>query len=86
MTARAVLISPQNYADFILHPFSVWIKDTFGSEERDGRLVRQQPRSTKSATEDLHGKTGVERETCAAYLQSWLLARYSCEPDLETGQ
>ena len=68
LTNRAELIPPQTYAEFILHPFSIWIEDTFGLEERDGRLVRQQPRSIKSAAEDLHEKTGVERETCAEYI------------------
>jgi len=79
------LVAPTQYDEFITHPLSVWIEDTFGLQEKEGRLARQEPRSIESASEDLSEITGSNKEICAQIIQQWLLAGYSCQPDPDTG-
>ncbi len=79
------LVAPTSYKEFTEHPLSIWIEDTFGLQEKDGRLVRQEPRSIQSAAEELSQLTGVDEETCVLVIQNWLLAGYRCEPDPDTG-
>lgn len=76
---------PTTYEAYVAHPLSRWIEDTFGLQELDGRLARQEPRSIQSAAEELSQLTGVATETCANIIQTWLLAGYECEPDPESG-
>src|SRR5690606_21255109 len=79
------LVAPTHYEDFIVHPLSIWIEDTFGLQEKDGRLARQEPRSIQSAAKDLSRLTDVDEVTCASAIQNWLLAGYRCSPDPNTG-
>lgn len=79
------LVAPTHYEDFIMHPLSVWIEDTFGLQEKEGRLARQEPRSIQSAAKDLSRLTDVDEVTCASAIQNWLLAGYRCSPDPNTG-
>jgi ATP-dependent helicase YprA (DUF1998 family)/very-short-patch-repair endonuclease len=79
------LVAPDDYATYVAHPLSIWIEDTFGLQDNDGRLARQEPRSIQSAAESLGEATGIEPAICARVLQNWLLASYQCQPDPETG-
>jgi len=77
--------APTRYTAFIEHPFSSWIEDTFGLQEKEGRLVRQEPCSVQVAGVSLSQISGVSAETCQAAIQAWLLAGYRCESDHITG-
>jgi len=77
--------APSNYEAYVSHPLSRWIEDTFGLQEKGGRLARQEPRSIQSAAEELSQLTGATAEQCASIIQTWLLAGYECEPDPESG-
>lgn len=82
------LTAPTNYAAFISNPLSIWIEDTFGLREVDGRLLRQKPRSIQGddgAAKDLSQLTGVDENVCANIIQNWLLAGSQCEPNPNTG-
>jgi len=76
--------APSNYEAYVSHPLSRWIEDTFGLQEKGGRLARQEPRSIQSAAEELSQLTGATAEQCASIIQTWLLAGYECEPDPES--
>lgn len=79
------LSAPTDYAGFVAHPLSSWIESTFGLQEKDGRLARQEPRSIRAAAEALSHDTGVNESTCEVVIKNWLMAGYRCEPNPETG-
>lgn len=79
------LTAPTGYAKFVAHPLSAWIESAFGLQEKEGRLVRQEPRSVQDAAQELSQLTDVDERTCAAVIQKWLLAGYRCETHPETG-
>lgn len=79
------LIAPTDYEGFTTHPLSSWIESTFGLQEKDGRLARQEPRSIQTAAEALHALTGVDVATCEIVLKNWLMAGYRAAPNPETG-
>src|ERR1700694_2354483 len=79
---------PRDYQSFIQDPLSIWIENTFGVIEQDGRLVRTTPKSIsgeRGAANILSNLTGVPVEQCIDAIQQTLLAGYECEPDPETG-
>jgi len=80
---------PQGYQQFLADPLSSWLESTFGVTEREGRLVRTQPRSIAGqhggAAQQLSAQTGVPVERCIEVIQEGLLAGYTCEPDPTTG-
>lgn len=79
------LVAPTDYAAFVGHPLSAWIEGTFGLQEKDGRLARQEPCSIQSAAKDLSRFTGVTEASCETVIKKWLMAGYECEPNPETG-
>ncbi|TVR19677.1 MAG: DEAD/DEAH box helicase [Anaerolineaceae bacterium] len=79
------LIAPTDYAEFVVHPLSAWIENTFGLQEKDERLTRQEPRSIQTAAEALSAYTGVDEATCVKVIKNWLMAGYRCEPHPENG-
>lgn len=79
------LKAPKDYQAFVKHPLSVWIEETFGLQEKEGRLARQEPKSIHEASKQLSALTGVEEAVCAESIQHWLLAGYACQPDPTTG-
>lgn len=79
------LVAPTDYDTFVAHPLSVWIESTFGLQEKEGRLVRQQPRSIQDAAQELSTLCGMDETICASVIQFWLLAGYQCEPNPDTG-
>ncbi len=79
------LTAPTEYAAFVAHPLSSWIESTFGLQEKDGRLVRQQPLSIQAAAKALSQLTGVQEPMCERVIQRWLLAGYRCQPNPTTG-
>ncbi|MBZ0305287.1 MAG: DEAD/DEAH box helicase, partial [Anaerolineae bacterium] len=82
------LVPPTDHTTFIQHPISIWIEETFGLREVEGRLVRQQPRSIwgeQGAVHELSTLTGIPEPICGQVLERWLLAGYECEPNPETG-
>jgi len=79
---------PHDYQNFIQDPLSVWIENTFGVTEQEGRLVRTTPKSIsgeKGAANTLSQLTGEPVEHCIEAIQQALLAGYECEPHPETG-
>ena len=74
---------PVDYEVFRGHPLTSWIESTFGvrQEAGTGRLLRQVPRRLEgepldgrpSAAAELSERTGVDTESCARVLRSWLL-------------
>lgn len=79
------LLSPTAYTEFVSHPLSAWIERTFGLQEKEGRLARQEPRSIKDAALDLAHEISVDTATCEKVIKKWLLAGYQCEPNPDTG-
>jgi ATP-dependent helicase YprA (DUF1998 family) len=79
------LRAPTDYEAFVSHPLSVWIENTFGLHERDGRLTRREPISIRSAADALSQQVDVDPATCEGVIQNWLLAGYDGEPNAETG-
>ena len=79
------LTAPSNYDEFVQQSLSIWIEDTFGLQEIDGRLTRQEPRSIESAAQQLSVDLGEDLERCTSAIRNWLLAAYRCEPDPDTG-
>lgn len=79
------LVAPVGYAEFVAHPLSAWIEDTFGLQPTLGRLVRQKPCSIRDAALELAKFTNVDETMCAVVIQKWLLAGYQCEPNPDTG-
>jgi ATP-dependent helicase YprA (DUF1998 family) len=79
------LIAPRDYAGFVAHPLSSWIESTFGLQEKDGRLTRQEPRSIQTAAKALSRETGTDEAICATVIRHWLMAGYQCEPNPDTG-
>jgi hypothetical protein len=82
------LNAPRDYQAFVQHPLSRWIESAFGLEEREGRLVRRAPRSTRGqngASRMLVELIGLDEERCVQIIQHWLLAAYHCEPNPVTG-
>jgi ATP-dependent helicase YprA (DUF1998 family)/very-short-patch-repair endonuclease len=80
--------APKDYASFVTHPLSIWIEETFGLREVDGRLVRQKPRGIQGAggaAEELATFTDLDQGPCASVIQQWLLAGGKCEPNPDTG-
>jgi ATP-dependent helicase YprA (DUF1998 family)/very-short-patch-repair endonuclease len=79
---------PRDYQGFIQDPLAVWIEDTFGVTEEEGRLVRTRPKSItgeRGAAHILSDLTGEPFERCVEAIQQALLAGYACEPHPETG-
>ncbi len=72
---------PDNYKDFINHPFSAWIEAAFGVAKGDheDRLVRAKPISAQTAAEILSKETGAEKNLCVQAIQEWLLHGYSLQ-------
>ncbi len=88
MRLDEALAAPTRYADFVAHPLSIWIEDTFGLREVDGRLLRQPPRNIQGeggAAQELSALTGVDESASVQVIQQWLLAGYQCEPNPDTG-
>lgn len=79
------LVAPTGNAEFVAHPLSAWIESTFGLQEKEGRLARQEPRSIWDAAHELADLTEVDEALCVAAIQKWLLAGYQCEPNPDTG-
>lgn len=79
------LTAPTDYAGFVAHPLSSWIESTFGLQEKDGRLARQEPRSIQTAAEALSEETDTDVATCETVIKNWLMAGYRCEPNPDTG-
>jgi len=79
------LVAPSDYASFVAHPLSSWIESTFGLQEKEGRLARQEPRSIQSAAKALSELIGVEEALCEVVIREWLMAGYRCAPHPETG-
>lgn len=79
------LIVPTDYARFVAHPLSSWIESTFGLQEKNERLTRQEPRSIQTAAEELSEITGINEAACEVTIRNWLLAGYQCEPNPNTG-
>jgi len=79
------LVAPTRYKEFVAHPLSAWIENTFGLQEKEGQLVRQEPRSIRDAARELAYLTGVAEAACEMALKKWLLAGYQCEPNPDTG-
>jgi ATP-dependent helicase YprA (DUF1998 family) len=79
------LIAPTNYEEFVTHPLSSWIESTFGLQEKDERLTRQEPRSIQAAAKELSQITGAQKATCEIVIRNWLMAGYRCEPNPNTG-
>lgn len=84
VAAGDTLYIPANYEDFVAHPLSVWIENSFGLHADGARLQRQTPRSIESAAESLSELTAVAAVVCQAVIQKWLLAGYEFD-DPSTG-
>ena len=79
-------------------PLSIWLEDTFGVTQREGRLIRTEPQSIEGlqhrrreneqagAAHRLHTLTGVSIDRCIQVIQEGLLAGYTCSPDPITGR
>ena len=79
---------PPGYQQFIQDSLAIWIEDTFGVIEKDGRLVRAEPKSitgARGAAALLSRLTSVASEQCIEAIQHTLLAGYMCEPHPDTG-
>jgi ATP-dependent helicase YprA (DUF1998 family) len=79
------LSAPKDYAGFVAHPLSSWIESAFGLQEKDGRLIRQAPRSIQAAAKELSKLTDTSQATCESIIKVWLMAGYQCEPNPDTG-
>jgi hypothetical protein len=77
---------PQTYHDFLSDPLAVWIEDTYGLTEKDGRLIRVKPLSLSQGAQLLSERTGVPEERCRKAIQESLLAGCSDRIDPETGE
>jgi ATP-dependent helicase YprA (DUF1998 family)/very-short-patch-repair endonuclease len=76
---------PVEYEQFIQDPLSRWLESTFGVRHDGDRLVRQQPKSTELAAEQLHQLTEVGVDQCAEAIRVGLLGGYLATPNPETG-
>lgn len=80
----------KTFNEFTADPFSIWLENTFGIEEREGRIVRAKPKSITgsgdSAAVLLSKITGAEVSVCAEKIRKWLLAGYECEKNPVTGE
>ncbi|QWZ07722.1 DEAD/DEAH box helicase [Nocardioides panacis] len=65
---------PTTYADLHVDPLAVWIEDTVGITEKEGRLVRAQPRTLEQASRQLADLTGADAGECAAAIRATLMA------------
>ena len=65
---------PTAFADLHADPLAVWIEDTFGITEKEGRLVRAQPRTLEQASSELADLTGADPEDCATAIRATLMA------------
>ena len=74
LRARIHSAPPTTYADLHGDPLAVWIEDTFGITEKEGRLVRAQPRTLEQASRELAEQTGVDPSTCADAIRATLMA------------
>ncbi len=85
ITAAAIQESlehkPNNYTDFINHPFSGWIEAAFGVavSENEDRLTRAKPISAQTAAQRLSAETGADKNVCLQAIQEWLLHGYSLQ-------
>lgn len=62
------------HADLHIDPLAIWIEDTFGIIEKEGRLVRAQPRTLAQASLELANLTGADVGDCAAAIRATLMA------------
>ena len=76
MTDRAELVPPQTYAEYVQHPVSMWIEDTFGlaRKRRDAGCVRSQA-ACKRQRRSCKALPVSQQETCAEVIQAWLSGR-----------
>lgn len=65
---------PNAFDDLHADPLAVWIEDTFGITEKEGRLVRAQPRTLAQASTELADLTGADPKACATAIQATLMA------------
>src|SRR5262249_36971175 len=61
-------------ADLVNDPLASWVETAFGLTQRDGRLVRQKPRTVGTVAKELAEIVGLPQPTCATALQQTLLA------------
>jgi ATP-dependent helicase YprA (DUF1998 family)/very-short-patch-repair endonuclease len=81
LTARLGRDAPSTWEDLRVDPLAVWVEETFGLTDKDGRLARQSPRRLSTAVSDLSALTGVDAQTCDKRLRELLLAGSKvCDP------
>lgn len=84
------VVPSKTFKEFTADPLSIWLENTFGIEERDGRIVRAKPKAivgtADSAAILLSKITGAEVSQSADKIREWLLAGYACEPNPQTGE
>ncbi|MFF8726469.1 DEAD/DEAH box helicase [Streptomyces sp. NPDC015171] len=73
---RLTAPAPRGYADLVRDPLARWIEDRFGLAEdpASGRLVRRRPARIEVAARELHERSGVPEERCAAAIRATLEA------------
>lgn len=80
----------KEFKSFTSDPLSIWLENTFGIEERDGRIVRAKPKPVEKAEDcaavTLSKVTGADVPHAAAKIRKWLLAGYECERNPATGE
>jgi len=81
LAARIGTAPPESTPEFIADPLASWIESNLGLRLRDGRLVRQPPRTLKAAAGDLAALTERPHEACERALRAALLAGYRHQHD-----
>ncbi|TVM03119.1 MAG: hypothetical protein CV087_06840 [Candidatus Brocadia sp. WS118] len=79
---------PKAFEEFVNDPLSIWIESTFGLIQKEGHLVRAEPRSIYGqggAAIELSQLTGLSPDKCAQAIEEHLLAGYQAEPNPDTG-
>ncbi|MEU5365857.1 protein kinase [Streptomyces sp. NPDC005925] len=68
--------APRAYGDLVRDPLARWIETRFGlaTDGATGRLVRQRPTKIEVAARELHERSGVAEEQCAAAIRATLEA------------
>lgn len=79
LTAAIQAGVPQNLAfeEMAKHPVSVWVELTLGLDYESGKPRRAKPKTLKQAARELAEASGLDEETCNAYLQQFLLRAYN---------
>lgn len=79
---------PKTFKEFVQDPLSIWIETIFGISQKEGHLVRAEPRSIygqDGAAIKLSQSIGLSPEKCAKAIEEHLLAGYQAEPNPDTG-